>query len=46
MLVKLPEANPEIAWNKFIKIISSTEFKEKNYKSVDLRIQDRIYATE
>lgn len=46
MLVKLPEANPEIAWNKFIKIINNTEFKEKNYKSVDLRIQDRIYATE
>ncbi len=46
MLVKLPESNPEIAWNKFIKIINNIEFKEKKYKSVDLRIQDRVYATE
>ncbi len=46
MLIKLPEINPEIAWNKFIKINNDAEFKEKNYKSVDLRIQDRIYATE
>lgn len=46
MLIKLPETTPEIAWNKFIKINSNPEFKEKAYKSVDLRIQDRTYATE
>lgn len=44
MIVMLPEENPEIAWNKFTKIISSPSFIDKGYGIVDLRIAGRVYS--
>lgn len=44
LTVALPEDNPEIAWNKFIKMSKNPTFIEKNYSLVDFRIPDRIYT--
>jgi cell division protein FtsQ len=43
-VIMLPENNPEIAWNKYVQFSNQADFKEKNYKLIDLRIDNRIYA--
>ena len=44
-VVKLPEHNMELAWEKFIKLLGTEEpFKNWQYKSVDFRLENRVFA--
>jgi cell division protein FtsQ len=41
----LPENNPELAWHKFVNVYkNSLEFHNWKYKTIDLRIEDKIYT--
>jgi cell division protein FtsQ len=41
----LPEEFPEVAWNKFIKLQKTNKaFENWEYKTIDLRIPNKIYA--
>lgn len=42
--IKLPEKNPEIAWNKYIELNYNPKFQNKRLKIIDLRIENKIYA--
>lgn len=44
LIIKLPEKNPELAWDKFLEIKDSNQIRQKKrIKVVDLRIKDKIY---
>jgi cell division protein FtsQ len=42
--IKLPEKNPEIAWNKYIELTDNPKFQSKHLRIIDLRIPNKIYA--
>jgi cell division protein FtsQ len=43
--VFLPEANPEMGWQRFLKLFSTREeFRTWKYALIDLRVEDRVYA--
>jgi len=43
--IKLPENDPEVAWKKFIDLRNNSEkFNHGKMKTIDLRIEDKIYT--
>lgn len=43
IIVKLPETNPEKAWEKFAKLEQDQQLLERAIQSIDMRIEDRLY---
>jgi cell division protein FtsQ len=44
--VKLPEDNPEIAWNKFVNLQRDhPDFAPGKYKTIDFRVAGKVYAS-
>ena len=44
LVIKLPEKNPELAWDKFLEIQNKKQLpKNKKVKVIDLRIANKIY---
>ncbi len=43
LLVKLPQQNPQAAWAKFIELNETNNFLNNQFKSVDLRVEDKLF---
>lgn len=43
--VKLPEKNPERAWQQLLLLIREKKIFEEHYQMIDLRLPDRLYMT-
>ena len=43
MTIKLPELNPELAWDNFIILNDKIDFFENPVKAIDFRIKDKLF---